>query len=192
MKIHEDRENKPFFVISDLHLYHGNIIKYCDRPFLDKKGEPDVNKMNMTIYQNWVKTIKDNDDVYFLGDLTMGFSKKETAKILSENLTGNIKYFQGNHDKLHLIDDTKKIREKVYNVKYKDLVISLSHYPPAGECGIKFEGDMLIFGHVHNSTKFDRYNTFNCCVERINYTPIHIDEVLKILLKRNIDNLNQK
>ena len=48
------------FLISDLHLDHYNIIKYCNRPFSS------VREMNYLIVNNWNTTVKDNDIVYFL------------------------------------------------------------------------------------------------------------------------------
>ena len=42
--------SKVFFT-SDTHFYHGNIIRFCTRPFKD------VEVMNETIISNWNNTV---------------------------------------------------------------------------------------------------------------------------------------
>ena len=54
--------SKVFFT-SDTHFYHGNIIRFCNRPFKD------VEMMNETIIANWNNTIGQDDIVFHLGDL---------------------------------------------------------------------------------------------------------------------------
>ena len=54
------------WIISDLHFDHDEVIQYCNRPFTN------VDEMNETILENWNKTIKKNDSVFFLGDLVTG------------------------------------------------------------------------------------------------------------------------
>ena len=47
---------------SDYHLGHANIIKYCERPFVD------VEEMSATIIKNHNQRVKKEDTVFFLGD----------------------------------------------------------------------------------------------------------------------------
>ena len=51
--------------VSDLHLSHKNIIKYCSRPF------DNVNQMNEILIQNWNKKIGVEDRVFVLGDFAL-------------------------------------------------------------------------------------------------------------------------
>ena len=53
--------SKVFFT-SDTHFYHGNIIRFCNRPFKD------VDMMNETIISNWNNTVGQDDIVFHLGD----------------------------------------------------------------------------------------------------------------------------
>lgn len=66
--------SKVFFT-SDTHFYHGNIIRFCNRPFKD------VEVMNETIISNWNNTVGQDDIVFHLGDFCLGGSA-EWTKIL--------------------------------------------------------------------------------------------------------------
>ena len=73
--------SKVFFT-SDTHFYHGNIIRFCNRPFKD------VEVMNETIISNWNNTVRQDDIVFHLGDFCLGGSA-EWTKIL-DRLNGKI------------------------------------------------------------------------------------------------------
>ena len=81
--------SKVFFT-SDTHFYHGNIIRFCNRPFKD------VEVMNETIISNWNITVGQDDIVFHLGDFCLGGSA-EWTKIL-DRLNGKIYLIMGNHD----------------------------------------------------------------------------------------------
>lgn len=112
------------FFTADLHLGHGNIIKYCNRPFLtdlDKqallenggvwhsgsyKGDgasywnitkEAIKMMDDTIINNINRDVKDNDRLFILGDFAFGsLSKYQEYKdrIKCENII----LIRGNHD----------------------------------------------------------------------------------------------
>ena len=69
--------SKVFFT-SDTHFYHGNIIRFCNRPF------EDVEMMNETIISNWNNTVGLDDTVFHLGDFCLGGSA-EWTKILDSD-----------------------------------------------------------------------------------------------------------
>lgn len=66
--------SKVFFT-SDTHFYHGNVIRFCNRPF------ENVEMMNETIISNWNNTVGLDDTVFHLGDFCLGGSA-EWTKIL--------------------------------------------------------------------------------------------------------------
>lgn len=53
-------EGSKVFFTSDTHFYHGNIIRFCNRPFKD------VGMMNETIISNWNNTVGLDDIVFHL------------------------------------------------------------------------------------------------------------------------------
>ena len=65
---------KVFFT-SDTHFYHGNIIRFCNRPFKDAE------MMNETIISNWNNTIGQDDIVFHLGDFCLGGSAEWTKML---------------------------------------------------------------------------------------------------------------
>jgi len=91
------------YFTADLHFRHDNIIRHCNRPFRS------VEEMDKRLVENWNKTVKSNDEIYILGDLTM--KGAEVANDFLRKLKG-IKYLvRGNHDvavyNVHIGLDTK-------------------------------------------------------------------------------------
>ena len=79
------------WIISDLHLGHENIIKYCDRPFKD------VEEMNRIIITRWNNLVANDDVVYFLGDMSYGRGSGKPGDWI-RLLNGELVYFKGSHD----------------------------------------------------------------------------------------------
>jgi calcineurin-like phosphoesterase family protein len=79
-----------FFATSDCHFSHANISRYCNRPF------DSVHDMNEHLTEIWNKTVKKNDRIAILGDLTM--NPKKVPEFLLK-LNGRKIYIPGNHDK---------------------------------------------------------------------------------------------
>jgi len=169
----------PFWVTSDTHFFHTNIIKYCNRPF--KSTE----EMNETIYSNWNNTIGKNEKVFFLGDWVIGTENKySVGQFLHDQLNGHKLFIQGNHDN-HIKKYTKiKVVDGVIEVKYKGINILMSHEPIWD-----FPHDIHIHGHIHNNdenTKL-KWNMFNVSVEMTEYKPVHIDDIInKINIKKSL------
>ena len=137
-------DQEQIYVISDLHFDHTNIIQYCKRPFSN------TDEMNRAMIKNWINTIEYNDKVFFLGDMTHGWNKHRNRRRLPidfwlQNLTGNIRFIRGNHDK-DIITKAKVIPTN-YGIRYRGRKFLLAHdpYPPDG-----FDG-WLIHGDKHNS-----------------------------------------
>lgn len=85
-----------FFLTSDIHFFHNNIIKYCNRPFeMTPEG---LNKMNESICQEFDK-LPDDDETFVLnnGDLCMN------SKIHFEDLIPLVNRMKGEHRHLWII-----------------------------------------------------------------------------------------
>ena len=83
-----------YLYTSDLHLYHDNIIKLCNRPFKN------VDEMHETIKNNWNKKVKPDDTVIVGGDVGYPKSSKD-FKLITEfikELNGKKILVSGNHD----------------------------------------------------------------------------------------------
>lgn len=81
------------WITSDLHLYHKNIITYCDRPY---DNEYD---MNAGIVSAWNAVVNDDDNVIIVGDLSAGMAGRyDELTALISTLKGRKTLIRGNHD----------------------------------------------------------------------------------------------
>lgn len=157
------------FFISDLHFNHENIIKYCNRPF------PNVDKMNSSIINNWNSVVSKDDVVYFLGDFMFG--PKTNLPYFRQQLNGRVHFIIGNHDrfaKKAILDAGFESVSKHKTLSLEDgQRLLLTHYPK------EVDGqDIVVFGHVHDLPVSLKCRHFCVCVEKINYTPIELNELL--------------
>lgn len=166
------------FLISDLHLGHTNIIKYCSRPFST------VEEMNQTIISNWNNTIRSNDKVFFLGDMSFGRDSLKPREYL-KLLKGNIIYLKGSHDKG--IRPSSDLGPKVkvhlsYHIEVTGIKFLLVHDP--FDIYLNHDPiDWTIHGHVHDNEPFlcPERKRINVSVEAINYTPITLSRIVDII-----------
>lgn len=86
------RKKAPqIYFTSDHHFSHGNIIKYCNRPFSS------VGEMDSVMVERWNWMVSPKDVVYHLGDFCLG--NQETAFEYFKRLNGQIYLVPGGHDK---------------------------------------------------------------------------------------------
>jgi len=170
--------SKLFFT-ADLHLGHGNIIKYCDRPFKD------VNHMNRELIRRWNERVKPEDVVIHNGDFcfkthTDGKGMPVSAKTWEDKLNGKIIFIKGNHDK------NNSCRTKIYSLQLKigGQYIHIVHDPLFANT--KYE--INITGHVHEKWQCKRIkkgfsftDCINCGVDVWNFYPVTYDELKKRL-----------
>ena len=84
---------------ADQHFSHPRIIEYCNRPFRT------VDEMDKRLIENYNTKVADEDDVYFIGDLTMkGPENKGYVERLVSKLRGRKYFVVGNHDRLRVWD----------------------------------------------------------------------------------------
>ena len=167
------------YFTADLHFKHDNIIRHCNRPFRSAE------EMDNQLLDNWNKTVKSNDEIYILGDLTM-YGGLFANKILRK-LNGNKYFIKGNHDRF-LLDDTfdKNLIEWVKNyhmLEYTVFQFALSHYPMEHWRHMR-SGGVHLHGHSHNGIEYNLdaiekgSKRFDVGVDANDYKPISIDEVI--------------
>jgi calcineurin-like phosphoesterase family protein len=176
---------KTFF-ISDTHFSHTNMLKFI-KP--NSGGEKlrvfnSIEEMNEAIIDNWNKVVSCRDTVYHLGDIAMKFQYVDLVK----RLKGRKILLPGNHDRSAAKEYLNYFEDIIGVVKHKEFL--LSHYP-IHQDSIPTWCDANIHGHTHlelvrfNNEIDHRY--FNVCVERINYTPIEIDEIRARIKERSFE-----
>lgn len=173
-------------LISDLHLDHSNIIRYCSRPFLFSN----VQEMNEVLLNNWNYSVKNSDRVYFLGDISYG-RRSRPARFWLPKLNGNIKFICGSHD-----ERVEKSSEKEA-IEFGGFKFLLLHDPAKKPADWK---DWVIHGHKHNNNIMDypfingKNKTINVSAELINYRPVSIKKILSYDLNsiKRLDTINSK
>jgi calcineurin-like phosphoesterase family protein len=166
-------QKEDIFVISDLHLGHANIIKYCSRPF----PHDSVDEMDQVLIRNWNYTVKPGDRIYHIGDLCYGPLAKNPSEYL-QRLNGRCTLIQGNHDGGHPAPIHK---ETVIHNKIPFLLI---HDP--GNVPKSFDG-WVIHGHHHNNDlknypfiNFENQR-INVSAELVQYQPVSLFDLCTII-----------
>ncbi len=167
------------FVISDLHLGHKGVLgfTYGDGPL---RPFADIHEMHQVICDRWRSVVQQGDKVYVLGDVSM----TKSVKLLLASLPGSKRLVKGNHD--HFSDNWYHEAgfQRIYGVRQINGVW-LTHVPMHPQSMDKAIGN--IHGHLHmreimftppgSCASWPDSRYFNASVERINYTPISIDEI---------------
>lgn len=158
------------WLISDTHFKHKNILKYTSRPFSS------IEEMDEKLISNWNNIVKQEDTVYHMGDFALT-TKKERKKYF-DVLNGKIILIKGSHDQ-----DMASIPLSYYLKRGKSRFILIHDYRMFSLDRPWYKDFWIIHGHNHDKVPFfDRKNKrINVSVENINYTPIHIDEILKLI-----------
>ena len=157
--------SKVFFT-SDTHFYHGNIIRFCNRPF----------------------------KVFHLGDFCLGGSAEWTKML--DRLNGRIYLIMGNHDLKNIRQGYINRFEHVamqMHIEVGKQKIYLNHYPFLCFDG-GYKDVWQLFGHVHtrkDNTGIDAarlqylYPTqYDVGVDNNNFTPVSFEQVKRIITKQ--------
>lgn len=169
------------FLISDQHFLHQapytRFLKE-DGSFLRPHGSAEAGDEAMI--ENHNKVVKPTDKVYFLGDAFMTTKSQEIDRIMYR-LNGEKVLIKGNHDVAKLDIYARHFKDvRAYHVLAN---LALSHVPlHPDSISERWLGN--VHGHLHYHTVKDssgkddpRY--LNVSVERVNYTPIALEEVIQ-------------
>lgn len=180
------------YYISDLHFGHANVIRFDNRPF------GNVQEMEDTIISNWNNKVKNEDEVYILGDFCWGL-KNEWIRLL-DRLNGHKYLILGNHDLKQFPPELKNKFAWIGHLKEivdDDKHIIMCHYPILFyRCGYNPKQYMFC-GHIHTTRENDFLNkwrielkssrtkpsdsfgqVYNCFCGFFNYTPATADEII--------------
>lgn len=131
------------WLTSDLHFGHGNIIKYCDRPY------ESVEEMNEDLVVKCNEKVGDDDLVINLGDV--GFLKKDKIEFYLSRLKGHKMLLLGNHDNREHVEGL--FDKGVYDyaeISRGSAVYVLCHFPILSWNG-KYHGIPHLHGHTHGT-----------------------------------------
>ena len=146
--------NFMLYFTSDCHFGHKNSIQYCNRPF------ESVEDMDKGLIERWNDVVKQDDEVWQLGDFTFHHNIEKIIHII-ERLNGRKNAIIGNHDQVIkknrqlLLDrglfreivDRKELTAVDDGVKHK---IILDHYP-GRSWNYSSHGSWQLHGHVHGT-----------------------------------------
>ena len=186
---------------SDLHLGH-------DKDFIvQARGFETVEEMNAEIIRRWNELVYPDDDVYVLGDLTLGDVDAGIALIAT--LNGKLHIMRGNHDTDKKVEKYLEL-PNVIEVKYTDVlkygkaVFWMSHYPTITA---NYDDDkpwakhvVCLFGHTHQVSPFyevikhagENPYMYNVGMDAHNCTPITIDEIIADIRKKKEELNNEQ
>ena len=173
------------WVISDTHLNHENILKFTDKDGKIIRDFHDIHHMNEYIIDRWNKLIRPQDKVYHLGDVYFG--PKDKAEEILKRLNGKKRLILGNHDVIYGNNILQRYFQKIYLWrKWGNEGLLMSHVPVhlsvLGESRFSGKKFINIHGHIHqNDSPEGPY--VNVCVEKTDYCPVHIEELMKIQKK---------
>ena len=171
------------FLIGCTHFGHENMYKFLNRDGTRVRHEfADAKEGDEAMLERWNKTVQKGDKVYVLGDVA--FHKTHLATI--GKLNGSKILVKGNHDNLQLAEYAKYFRDvRAYHRLVDDLV--LSHVPVHPQSLWSERNNKYwinIHAHLHSGAVMNSldnslpdYRYFSVCVERINYTPISLEEI---------------
>jgi calcineurin-like phosphoesterase family protein len=137
------------YFTSDNHFGHYNIIKHCNRPFLN------AHIMDQLMFDAINEVVGHDDTLYILGDFCFR-GKKPIDYRLRINCR-DIHLIFGNHDKrTDYYPDDKTVDmngftsvQDVKEIIYCNQKIFLSHYPHRSWPS-SHKGSYHLYGHVHN------------------------------------------
>ena len=148
----QDHLNSNIWFTSDLHFHHKNIMSFCPEY---RSHCQDVDSMNDMLVDMWNASVKPNDVVYDLGDLS--FSKDiNKIKSVLRRLNGEHHLILGNHDNHLLLFTQELLDEGLLSSVSQYLEIRLKngsravlfHYP-IYEWNQGHRGAIMLHGHIH-------------------------------------------
>lgn len=167
---------RNYWVTSDTHFFHENIIQYCGRPFANAEI------MNECLVENWNSVVKPGDKVYHLGDVAMGSGTYENLGRLLNSLNGSKRLIVGNHDDIPFLTKGGWFKKVSMWKVFTEFNALLTHVPIHQDSlheRIVVAGGVNVHGHIHERPSPE--GPYKCvCVEqnKVNYSPVNMEDVM--------------
>jgi len=154
---------------ADQHFGHENIIDYCVRPFRSAA------KMDNFIISKYREVVKEEDTVYFIGDLTIkGPQYHGYLEYIMGHLVGRKILILGNHDKFNPFTYMELGFQSVHTIL--DIGDYILVHDPAIATGLNDR--KWLCGHVHTVFKMAKHGTvLNIGVDQWGFYPVSEEEV---------------
>lgn len=171
------------WVYSDPHFNHRNIVKFTNFDGTPVRPWDDVEEMNADMIKWYNELVDDGDRVYMLGDVC--FRASDMHRFIPQ-LKGRICLIPGNHEPTQMRKYFDLFQDVRGYVQRNGFI--MSHIPIHPHCMGRWK--VNIHGHLHNnqvmqdlgdavSTRDADKRYYNACVERHNFRPKLLDEILK-------------
>lgn len=198
---------EDFWVISDTHFFHDNIVKFCQRDTqLERLIGPRPSRRdydhNKYMLKRWNEIISVDDPVLHLGDVAFGrggmgpngYLLPRYEVEISPYLNGKKYLILGNHDRDDV--DWDRLGYTVigeFGMVVNNKCVTFSHYPldPSDAFGLS-DNEYHVHGHIHNNgypvvggehgwrhgTTPSSRNQINVSVEMIDYAPQKLSSLI--------------
>ena len=186
---------------ADLHLGHGNIIKYCQRPFLSpeerkrarmnprglwKVSPATVARHDEALLDAINERVGEEDILWVLGDFSL--APLEQARTYRERIRcRHVNLVRGNHD----LASYDALFERVLDqgmIKHQGKKIWLNHYPMRS-WDKAFHAAWHLYGHVHGRLREEdaanpRLLTRDVGVDTCDFRPLSFEEIADYMAPR--------
>lgn len=172
------------WLISDTHFGDEDFYTYTLENGKPARKFKNASEADNYMLEKFNSVVKENDKVYFLGDL----GKKKVLREILPKLNGKRKILlKGNHD-----DESLGFYSQYFNDIRSYFVLDkilMSHIPVHQYCKGKYY--MQVHGHTHMFNIPDKYY-YNVCVEQHDYTPVNFEDIKKLIEPKTIKYLNHR
>lgn len=171
---------------SDMHYGHANVLKLCNRPFAN------IDEMNTVLINNYNAVVKEDDEVYILGDVAYRSSANQVTNILRRLNKSRRYLIIGNHDHKNLKDPSFRMCfdwiKDYHEINYNKQLYVMSHYPFASWRG-SGHGSIMIHGHCHSKMDNSKYYRIDVGVDNpiCGFSPISIDRIESIMKNKKAE-----
>lgn len=175
---------------ADYHLHHGNIIKYCNRPFST------ADEMDEIIIQRHNELVKPGDLVFFLGDFAFTRGRLSDAGSLDRLLgrfNGTFYLVKGNHDReIFKISHRFGWIRDLAEVRCGDKDVILCHYAMR-IWNKRHYGTWHLYGHSHGTLPDDPNSlSLDVGVDSWDFRPVSMEQIEGRMSQKNFIPIGKK